>query len=92
MTRGRRPALSPTRALNTTLDEGLLAKVDLVLYSEVEQRVPKGAYQRFLSKLIRRFFEWRELDLAPYVGALPGTYVITASPETIDVLRRKLEA
>jgi hypothetical protein len=75
--------VSPTRLLHTALDERLLAKVDLVLFSKAENRVPKGAYQRFFSRLLSWFFETKEVDLAPYVGSLPGECVVRANEATV---------
>ncbi len=49
--------------LTTTFPEDVRVKLDLHLYSEVEQRVPKGAYQAFLVDRIRKFFSHRQLQL-----------------------------
>jgi hypothetical protein len=51
--------LRPVR-LHTTLPEDLHAKLTLYLFSESEQRVPKGAYQRFICERIIEFFNNRE--------------------------------
>ena len=50
-----RKIIRPTR-LETSLPEDIRAKLDLHLYSEVEGRVPFGAYQRFLIERIQEFF------------------------------------
>lgn len=42
--------------LHTTLPEDIRAKLDLHLYSEVEGRVPFGAYQKFILERIAEFF------------------------------------
>lgn len=42
--------------LTTTLPEDLRARLDLLLYSEAENRVPKGAIQEFLVERIREYF------------------------------------
>lgn len=65
-----------------------MAQVDILLYSPTEGRVPKGAYQRFLTSLIRRALEQRSLDLAPFIGALPGEHLIFGDPETVLALQR----
>ena len=92
MTRGRPPLIRPARPLNTHLDEELMARVDLLLFSELEGRVPKGAYQKLFNSLLRRWMDSRELDLAPYIGALPGEHLISGHPETLDRLQSKLQA
>lgn len=89
--RGRPPLVQPTRKLNTALDETLLTRVDLVLFSELESRVPKGAYQKLINELLRRWLDSRELDLAPYVGALPGQHVVAGRPDTLALLTSTLE-
>lgn len=48
--------LRPVR-LHTTLPEDLHAKLTLHLYSPSEQRVPKGALQKFLIDLIVDYFQ-----------------------------------
>lgn len=48
--------LRPIR-LHTAFPEDIRAKMDLHLFSQVEGRVPHGAYQQFLIRLVREFFE-----------------------------------
>jgi len=62
-----------------------------MLFSEVERRVPKGAYQRFFLSLLSIVFETEEMDLSPYAGSLPGELIIRGRPETLARLRAVLE-
>ena len=39
---------------NLALPEDLVARVELMLYSELEGRVPVGAWQGYVSELIRQ--------------------------------------
>ena len=39
---------------NISLPEDICARVDLMLYSELEQRVPHGAWSRYITELIRK--------------------------------------
>lgn len=48
--------LRPIR-LHTCFPEDLRAQMDLHLFSEVEGRVPHGAYQQFLIGLVKEFFD-----------------------------------
>lgn len=80
MTRGAKPSLDPRVRLTLVLPETLRTRLDLLLFSELEGRVPKGNYQRFFIERLREFFEWRRLDLAPY-GFPPGYFV--AGPKEI---------
>ena len=43
--------------IHTTLPEDIHAKLCLHLYSEVEQRIPKGAFQRFFVERITEYFK-----------------------------------
>lgn len=40
--------------------EDVVARVDLELYSPLEGRVPFGAWQEFLTELIRQYFAVRD--------------------------------
>jgi hypothetical protein len=55
----RRPNVLRPITLNTTLPEDLRAKLDLHLYSGVESRIPKGAYQKLIIQLLTEFFNRR---------------------------------
>lgn len=87
----RKPNVVPTSYLNVGIPSNLRVRLDAILYSEVENRVPFGAYQSFFSSLLRAFFETEELDLAPYLGTEPGANVVRGRPYVIDQLRRTLE-
>lgn len=47
-----RKAVRPVEK-NISLPEDLVARVDLELWSELEGKVPFGAWQRYLERLIR---------------------------------------
>lgn len=87
----RPPAIRPTSAINTHLDEELRTRLDLKLFSEVEGRIPTGAYKRFFETQIRKFFSFRQLDLAPFVGSQPGERLVEGPEETIELLKSYLE-
>lgn len=57
MSAGRPQHILRPVKLTTYLPEDLRAKLDLHLYSEVEGRVPHGAYSKFLAERVREFFE-----------------------------------
>ena len=90
MTRGRKPNVEPTSSINLHLPETLRARLDLILFSELEGRVPKGAYLRFFSARLVEFFAHRTLDLAPYLNALQGVHVVSGKPETLAALQAAL--
>lgn len=55
MSRGRKPKVIRPIKKNLALPEDLVAKVDLELFSQVEGRVPTGAWQQLAVQL---FEEW----------------------------------
>lgn len=87
---GRRPALVPLIDFKCQLPEDLHAQLTLHLFSELEGRVPYGAWTRFFVGLVREFFSSRELDLAPWAGTDPGAVVLRGTPESIAILRKVL--
>lgn len=60
MTTGRPPNVLRPSKLTTYLPEDLRAKLDLYLYSEIEGRVPHGAYARFLAERVKEFFDKKQ--------------------------------
>lgn len=91
MARGRKPNVEPSVATNLHLPESARTRLDLVLFSAVEGRVPKGAYQRFFLERLSEFFDTRALDLSPYVGSLPGERVVRGHPTTLAELEVALQ-
>ena len=88
----RPPSIIPKKHLHTTLPHDIAARLDLFLWSEVEGRVPSGAYQEFLCDRIREFFDQRKLDLAPFLlNAQIGQHIISASPYTLAALTKHLK-
>lgn len=90
MTRGRKPLIRPTRSLHLHIDAELADVVDRTLYSEVELRVPKGAYQMFITEAIVRMLKQQPLDLSPWAGSVPSEHVVYAYPGTKEVLAKLL--
>lgn len=61
--------------LTTTLPEDVWTQLTSHLFSEVEGRVPQGAYQTFICDRVREFFSYRRLDT--------GHGVVQGPPEAI---------
>jgi hypothetical protein len=87
----RRPSIIRTVKLTTTIPEDIHAKLSLFLFSELEGRIPPGAFQAFITARTREYFEEARLDLAPYVGSNSGDFIIHGLPGAIDILERKLQ-
>jgi len=56
-------------------------RLDLILHSAVEQRVPKGAYQRFFLERLQEFFSTKAIDLSAELGLPPGQGIFKCRPE-----------
>jgi hypothetical protein len=83
--------LIPSQQLNVALPLPVYTQLSAHLYSELEGRIPHGAYSRFLVDLIRGHFAGQSLDLAAWTGAIPGAFVVNGSPEAVRALARVLE-
>jgi hypothetical protein len=91
MTRGRPPLIRPVRPLNVHVDQELITRADLLLYSELESRVPKGAYQKLFNQLLRQWLDSSTLDLAPYSGGMPGQQIVSGTAGTVESLKLLLD-
>lgn len=79
----------PTERLNLRLPLDLKVRLDLLLVSELEARVPYGDYTNFFSERLREFLEWKTLDLGPY--GFPKGYFIRGPKEMVDSLEVQLK-
>jgi hypothetical protein len=82
----RRPAIEPNFELHTTLPPKLATRVELLLFSEAEGRVPRGAWQRFLTNIITEFFSHRKVDVGVFMNRQPGEILIQGSDHAISTL------
>lgn len=83
----KRPNVIPSQQLNVALPLPLYTQLSAHLYSELEGRVPHGAYSRFLIELLRGHFSDGRLDLAPWAGVAPGAFIVSGPPEALDALQ-----
>ena len=88
----KRPNLIPSQPLNVALPLPLYTQLGAHLFSELEQRVPHGAFSRFMIDLLRGYFSHKTLDLSPFVGSAPGAFLVQGSPEAIEALKTLLES
>lgn len=61
----RRPNIEVSLKLNLALPESERGWLDAYLYSEAEQRVPRGAYQQFFLDRLREFRERMTANVHP---------------------------
>lgn len=81
----------PSRILHLALREDLLTRVDLLLISDSSGKVPYGAYQELFTGLLRQLFEEKDLDLGPFLDALPGQHIVRGRVGTLDALLTHLK-
>jgi len=86
---GRPASITPREHFHVTMDAALKQKVDLLLFSEVEGRVPKGSHSAFAEARFREFFEHGKLSLDRF-GFPPG-YFVTGPKEMLEELTKRLE-
>lgn len=86
----RKPAVVPKQLLKAWIPLELRARLDLLLHSELEGRVPLGRYSAFVAERLREHFEWVEIDLALY--GFPQGYFTRAPKEMAAALIRRLNA
>lgn len=86
----RRPDILRPVTLHTTFPEDIRAKIDLRLWSAVEGKVPKGAYQQFLLELVNEHFNSDSLDVSQYCE-VSGNPIIRGAADPIAKVRAVLE-
>jgi hypothetical protein len=86
----RHANIIPSKQLNLALPLPIFTRLNIQLYSELEGRVPHGAFSRFMIDLLQQRFSQHQIDLAPFAGTPAGACLVTGSPETIAVLRKLL--
>lgn len=88
----RPPSLTPRSTLNLVLRNDLRIKLDILLWSAVEGRVPLGAYREFFEARLAEFFsEAATLNLAPFIPNTDPSLVVRGSPAAIERLKAFLQ-
>lgn len=57
MPRGKLPSLDRPEKKKINLPSSLVARVDLLLYSELEQKVPHAAWSKLIQQLLGEWLE-----------------------------------
>jgi hypothetical protein len=86
----RRPNLIPSTTLNVAVPSDLYARLSAALYSEIEGRVPHGAYSRFIAELLRERFDEKTLDISPFMSLPEKTFHVTGGAESLLALKYHL--
>lgn len=85
----RRPNLDRPTRVEIQLPESLHTKLTLLLFSELEGRVPFGSYSSFYTERTKEYLQHKRLDLHPY--GLPEGFQVSGPPEVIDLLTSRLQ-
>ena len=85
----RKPLIDRPQALNLRLSSSAYIKLAAFLYSDVEARIPKGAWARFFTERVEEFFGERRLDLHPY--GMPAGFFVRGPKAMIEQLELKLQ-
>lgn len=85
----RRKHLDPPVEICLSIPESLRAWLEVHLWSDVDGRVPAGAYTRFLQARIEEYQTWKDLDLHPL--GFPQGFFIRGPEEMVKELEAKLK-
>lgn len=80
----------PKIPLRLWLESDLRVRLDLMLFSDLEGRVPHGDYTRFFGRLLREYLDWEQLDMTAY--GFPAGYFVKGPKEMVQKMRERLEA
>lgn len=85
----RKPSLNPPDYLRFAIAPDLKTRIGLMLYSELEQRIPMGAWQKFMEARLREWLDWKKQPLEQF-GFPPG-YFITGPGDMVESVVNKLK-
>lgn len=85
----KQAALVPNEHLHIRIEPSLKQRVDLLLFSSTEGRIPKGAHKEFVEARLREWFDYTKISLTAY--GFPEGFFVSGPPEMIDALRKRLE-
>jgi hypothetical protein len=87
----RKASPTPALSIHLHLPAEIGTRLQLYLFSEVEGKVPYGAYQAFVTARLQEFFSGRLLDLAPWTGQPECANLVRGNQATIELLTALLE-
>ena len=86
--------LVPSESLHLRIAGPLAQGLEKLLWSDVEGRVPVGAYQKFFTEISLAYLQGRSLDISHWAPAAmmvpPGT-TVRGSPQAIETLETLLK-
>lgn len=85
----RKPNIDKPTQLELSIPTSERGKLDLLLFSELEGRVPQGSYSNFFRERLDEYLTWKRIDLSAY-GFPPG-YFVSGPKEMIQMLEERLQ-
>lgn len=85
----RRPSPVPLEHIHITVPAAEKQRVELLLFSTAEKRVPQGAWQAFLLERIREYFDYATLDLSAY--GYPSGFFVRAPKAMMEYIKQRME-
>jgi hypothetical protein len=86
--------LIPSESLHLRLSGPLQERLSQLLWSDIEGRVPVGAYQKFFTELVIAYLNGKTLDVSHWAPVqmmvTPGT-TVRGSPQAIETLETLLK-
>ncbi len=79
--------ITPKVHLHITLSADLGEKLDKAVWSELEQRIPAGALQKFIEERLREYFSFQKLEVGNYII---GGRTVHGDAATLELLRKLL--
>lgn len=64
--------------------------MDLLLYSEVEEKVPQGAVQELVTRLLNQYFNDKEVNIASLLGERERPMLVRGTAEVLSLLINQL--
>jgi hypothetical protein len=77
----------PKAHLHITMSADLREKLDNAVWSELEQRIPAGALQKFIEERLREYFSFQKLEVGNF---LLGGKTLYGDADTLELLREFL--
>ena len=87
----RRPALTPSVKLTTMIPADIHAQLSLLLWSDLEGKVPIGAWQRWICERAQEYMTQKHLDLSPFCGEPAGAFIVRGNAFAISLLEELLK-
>ena len=88
---GRMKSANPSKRVEIWLPGDLYSRVSSELWSDLEGKIPFGAWTRWLQTLADLHYNSVQIDASLYAPELPIGSLLSGDPATISALKRLLE-